>query len=292
MGADEWTWVDVSAAEALGISRRRLLGPEYERATSGAYVPAGAPLSGRCRAVLSRCAAGTVVSHWTAVALLRLPLPRGRPALPVHVTTPGRPHRATRRLDLVGHTAQGVVPTVRYDDVAVTAPVRTWCDLARCGATREELVVVGDALLHRWPRLAELLKRSVAAGRHRRGVRTARSALPLLDGRSESPPESLLRMAVLDAGLPPPTPQLVVRDAAGRFVARVDLAWQEHRVVVEYDGRHHLEPRQRWRDLVRREQLEALGWRVVVLTAEDLRRGPGPAVARIRAALYPVRAAA
>lgn len=290
MGEDDWTLVDVSEAAARGISRRRLLGPEYERATSGAYVLAGAPLADRCRAVLSRCAPGTVVSHWTAVALLRLPLPRGRPALPVQVTTPGRPHRATRRLDLVGHTAQGVVPAVRYDGVAVTAPVRTWCDLARSGATRDELVVVGDALLHRWPRLAERLERSVAAGRHRRGVCTAREALPLLDGRSESPPESLLRLAVLDGGLPAPTPQLVVRDGAGRFVARVDLAWEDRRVVVEYDGRHHLEPGQRWRDLVRRERLEALGWRVVVLTAEDLRMGPRAAVARIRSALHPTLA--
>ncbi|WP_380168545.1 endonuclease domain-containing protein [Jannaschia sp. R86511] len=206
--------------------------------------------------------------------------------LPVHVTTPDRPHRATRRSDLVGHTAQGAVASVRYDGVAVTAPVRTWCDLARSGATRDELVVVGDALLHRWPRLAVPLARSVAAGMGRRGVRGARAALPVLDGRAESPPESLLRLAALDAGLPAPTPQLVVRDGAGRFVARVDLAWEPHRVLVEYDGRHHLEPGQRWRDLLRRERLEALGWRVVVLTAEDFRWGPAAAVTRIRAALH------
>ncbi len=96
---------------------------------------------------------------------------------------------------------------------------------------------------------------------------------------------------MLEAGLPEPTPQLVVRDGVGRFVARVDLGWEQHRVVVEYDGRHHLEPGQWQHDLLRREHLDSLGWRVIVLTADDLRGRPELMTARIRSALGPCRAA-
>jgi hypothetical protein len=46
----------------------------------------------------------------------------------------------------------------------------------------------------------------------------------------------MLRLAVHDAGLPPPTPQLEVRAAGGRLLARLDLGWEQERVGVEYDG--------------------------------------------------------
>ncbi|WP_336923739.1 DUF559 domain-containing protein [Aquipuribacter sp. SD81] len=146
-------------------------------------------------------------------------------------------------------------------------------------------MVVGDATLARWPATAERLRTAVAGGRGRRGVRTARRALPLLDGRAESPPESVLRLLVHEAGLPRPVPQLVVTGPDGRAVARVDLGWPDQRVAVEYDGRHHMEAGQWQRDLRRRERLEELGWRVVVVTREDLAHDPLGTAARVRRAL-------
>lgn len=83
--------------------------------------------------------------------------------------------------------------------------------------------------------------------------------------------------------MPAPVPQFAVR-VDGRFVARVDLAWPDLRVAVEYDGVWHAEPGRFARDRRRLNRLQAAGWRVVFVTAEDLRR-PDELVARVAGAL-------
>ena len=169
--------------------------------------------------------------------------------------------------------------------LATTGPVRTWCDLARSGATVLELVAVGDALARAHLDAVAALEAAVSSGDGRRGVRTAREALTLLDARAESIMESWLRVVLVLAGVPAPVPQLEIFDPAGRFVARVDLAWPAERLVVEYDGDHHRD-RATWvRDLRRREDLERLGWRVVVVTAHDVLRAPVDLVHRVVARL-------
>ena len=75
-------------------------------------------------------------------------------------------------------------------------------------------------------------------------------------------------------------PQYTVRDRDGRFVARVDLAFPEHRVAVEYDdGAWHGAPGQLTRDRRRLNALVAAGWIVLHVTAADLRQ-PEEIVAR------------
>ena len=81
-----------------------------------------------------------------------------------------------------------------------------------------------------------------------------------------------------------PVPQFVVRDARGGFVARVDLAFPAQRVAVEYDGAWHAEPGRFAKDRRRLNALLAAGWRVVHLTAADLRT-PDAVAARIAEAL-------
>jgi hypothetical protein len=51
--------------------------------------------------------------------------------------------------------------------------------------------------------------------------------------------------------LPRPVTQHTVRDADGRFVARVDSGWPEHRLAVEYEGDWHGEPQNVARDRAR-----------------------------------------
>jgi very-short-patch-repair endonuclease len=75
-----------------------------------------------------------------------------------------------------------------------------------------------------------------------------------------------------------------VRDDAGRVLARVDFAWPDRRVAVEYEGRWHGEPQQVARDRARLNRLTAAGWRVVFVTAEDLRE-PDRLIARLSAVL-------
>lgn len=112
---------------------------------------------------------------------------------------------------------------------------------------------------------------ALAAWPGRRGRPLLRRALELADGRSESPQESRLRVLLVEAGFATPQLQHEVRDARERFVARVDLAYPEQRLAIEYEGDHHRVQAQQWRrDIGRTRELEHLGWRVLRVTASDL----------------------
>jgi hypothetical protein len=126
--------------------------------------------------------------------------------------------------------------------------------------------------------------RARAAAARGPGSAKARRALDLADERSESPQETRVRLLLVRSGLPAPVTQYVVRDERGRHLARVDFAWPSHRVAVEYDGAWHAEPGQFARDRARLNRLQAAGWRVVFVTAVDL-RDPLALVARVAEAL-------
>lgn len=95
-----------------------------------------------------------------------------------------------------------------------------------------EAVVVGDQLL-RSGRV-----RPVALARHLPAAH--RRVVALLDPGSQSPAETRLRLMVTLAGLPQPTSQLVVLRADGVPVGHADLGYEEFRVALEYEGRHHV----------------------------------------------------
>lgn len=76
-----------------------------------------------------------------------------------------------------------------------------------------------------------------------------------------------------------------VHDEHGGWIARGDLVYRRWKVLVEYDGwQHERDAAQRQWDHLRREQLDAAGWRVIVVTIEDMKR-PWMVVARVRQAL-------
>ena len=70
----------------------------------------------------------------------------------------------------------------------------------------------------------------------------------------------------------------------GRFVARVDMAYPEHKLAIEYDGLWHGAPGQLGRDRRRLNAVVAAGWRVVHVTAADLHK-VDRIVAAVRVAL-------
>ena len=83
--------------------------------------------------------------------------------------------------------------------------------------------------------------------------------------------ENKLRRALERAGLPEPVRQHVVFDEHGAFIARVDLAYPDKRLYVEYDGSQHADPRQRAKDLERQNRLSGIGWRPLRFIDDDLR---------------------
>jgi len=84
-------------------------------------------------------------------------------------------------------------------------------------------------------------------------------------------------------GFPPPVAQFRIFDREG-FIARVDFAYPEPRLAIEYDGLWHAEPGQFEKDRGRLNRLSAAGWRVIFVTAAVLRH-PERLLARLAAEL-------
>jgi hypothetical protein len=98
--------------------------------------------------------------------------------------------------------------------------------------------------------------------------------LDVADAGSESPGESWTRVLLVDAGLPRPRTQVVVRDQQRAFVARLDMGYPQYLVGNEYDGDvFHSEPAQVAHDIGRRRRAEACGWQVVVARRGDVLAG-------------------
>ena len=103
--------------------------------------------------------------------------------------------------------------------------------------------------------------------------------------------ESEARLVMLDGGLPTPVLQHELVDARGRW-RRLDFAWPRHRVAAEYDsGEWHVGAEALRRDREKFAALQDLGWLVVPIVADDVRRHPIALVDRIRAHLDRARVA-
>jgi very-short-patch-repair endonuclease len=168
------------------------------------------------------------------------------------------------------------------DGVLVTNPVRTVFDCARWLLPAES-IVVADALAHSGLIDAERLAAYRISHPGIRFVRRVDEVLRQLEPLSESPMETRLRMMLINAGLPRPTAQHVVLDAAGRFIARLDLAYLGSKVAVEYDGSFHFD--QRSEDDRRRDYVRDQDWKVIVAGSNDLHRTPQRLIRTVRAAI-------
>lgn len=167
---------------------------------------------------------------------------------------------------------------VERDGVLVTDLPSTLRDVA-AELPLQEAVPVLDAGLRAGVELNELLEPLAGAAP---GRRRARRAIGLADGRAESPLESLLRLTLALAGLPPADLQHVIRED-GRFAARVDL-WYPG-LVVEADGFEFHSRREEYRRDRRKGQVFArLGLLAMRFSWEDVMGGPDTTVASVRAA--------
>ncbi len=130
-----------------------------------------------------------------------------------------------------------------------------------------DLVILADSALRLQACTVEDVTR--AAAQRRRGAPLLRTVIPLLDGRSESPWESVLRVLHLTAGIPV-EPQKKIYDEWGRFVARADLWIVGTRRIHEYDGGVHRDRAVHRNDLRRDRRLVEIGWQRVGFTSSQL----------------------
>jgi hypothetical protein len=197
------------------------------------------------------------------------------------------PQRAAGPAGTVCHQFRVAPPPRLWGGLRIASPVHTWCLLAGVLAL-PDLVAVGDfALTGEYP-LATMDELAAASRdwRRQRGAATLAAALELVRPGPLSRPESHARLIFMAAGLPEPELNGDICDARGRFVAMSDLVWRERMVAWEYEGEHHAtDVRQFRKDILRRERVEDIGWRLTRFTTDDLTLRTGETVSRLAAKL-------
>jgi very-short-patch-repair endonuclease len=247
-------------AEGL-LTRGQLRTRSYRRLVQGVYADPALEVDHRlrCRGVALLLPSEAVIGGHSAAAWYGAPFAGS--ADPVTVLRPEEVRWNGPRGVRVHRTTLARGDLARVDDVPISSALRTAWDVAA---------------------LEPLPTAAAEAGAGRFGVTRFRRALPLVDPRAESAPESRVRVALALAGLAP-EPQCEVF-CGGRFIARVDFGWPAARLALEYEGAHHLEGMQIVRDDARLARLVAAGWRVLRISAADL-RDLDAVVTRVREAL-------
>ncbi len=165
-----------------------------------------------------------------------------------------------------------------HDNIPLTTTARTLFDLAGViGATTIDLAI-GTALRHRLTTLCELEEVfNRLASRGRAGTVKFRTALELhraTPATTESEAEQLVLRLIANHGLPAPVPQYEIRRPDRSLAARVDFAYPDLKIAIEYDSyAHHLGTEAHDRDGARRNAIVRLGWTPITATAADLRNG-------------------
>jgi very-short-patch-repair endonuclease len=175
------------------------------------------------------------------------------------------------------------------DSIPVTVPERVIIDLASLRPIPSYLEIVVQSA--RRKRLITYESTRTMFERHaRRGLRGVKALRSVLDEwnpqsrATESEMETMLLQALRDHHLPEPTVQYAALDARGGLVARADVAFPAHRIVVEYDSmQEHSDEFQLARDARRRNALQALGYSVLSVRHADLAAGGSLICAEISA---------
>lgn len=236
----------------------------------GVYLAAGAPLTWHASLSAACLAVEGFASHRSAAALLGV---RGHRPGPLEVTT-RRPRHGRLPGVVVHRLCDAPLATIRMiDEIPTSAPSRLAVDLGAvlpAGAVESAIQdLVGRHELT-WDEVAVAVMRHSRQGRD--GVGVARRLVERRMDRlvGDSPLETLLLVALADAGFPTPQVQVEVFDG-DRFVARIDVAWPDRRVAVEADSHaFHGNAEAFEADRVKRNRLRALGWIVHEVTWQML----------------------
>jgi len=258
---------------------RRVISGAWAVVHAGVYRMAGAPITWRSelRAAASAAGEGAAISHRSAGAMCELP--GGREDLIElsclrwkRTITPGLVVHESRRLDERDITY--------IDGIPVTTPERTILDLASCYPYEGYLEYVVQAARRKrlitYESMRAVFDRNARRGL--KGVRALRVTLDRWDPSSrptESDMETLLLQSLRRHGLPEPTLQYEVRDNEGHLLGRVDAAYPNARVAIEYDSKQeHSDELQLAKDARRNRALQARGdWKVLAARHADLKSG-------------------
>lgn len=269
-----------TSGQILAVTSRyefeAVLKPELvERIWHGVYCLGEPTDEIRLRGLDLMCETTVVVCLSTAAALHGFDTEQPRE---LHVLNP--PRRQLRSGDgLVVHRRDGA-PLVKVGQRPSTAPAWTAVEVAR-GLRRPRALATLDAALRSGAVSRGEIWRAAIHQAGRRGIVAVRDLLPLADGRAESPMESEARLAMIDGGLPTPELQFEIVDGNGEL-RRLDFAWPDCRVAVEYDGVDwHSGADAMRKDRRRQAALLDVGWIVIPILFDDVRHHAWDFVARI-----------
>lgn len=195
----------------------------------------------------------------------------------VHVLDPGTRLRPSP--GLMVHQRAGA-PVQLVASRPATSPAWTAVEVARESRRPRGLATLDAAVRSRCCTIADL-RDAAELQRGRRGIVDVRALLPFVDPRAESAMESEARLVMHDHGLPPPELQYLIHGRHGECW-RVDFAWPDARVAVEYDSvEWHAGRVEMLRDRSRFAGVQDVGWTVVPIVVDDVRRTPAAMCERI-----------
>jgi len=239
------------------VATGRLLDPLTRAAAAQLTAGPRSALCGATAAFLHGC--GCVATRGTHVAVPYGRDVRGRNGLVVH-------HGGGIPEDVEEVVGLRVLPLDRV--IADLLCILPW----RGRAT--DAIAVLDQALRKAGDAHETFRKAVATRLEERpdirGTVRARGLLDLGSERAESPPESWLRLRLIEKGFPIPEVNWVICTPDGREIVRLDLAWPSLRICVEYDGWEAHAGRAA-ADAARAAELRRNGWIVLRVDVADLR---------------------
>ena len=271
-----------SDALAQGLTDHVLRGPRYQKVLHDSYLPSDAEITPveRALAALEHCGPTAFASHHTAAQYWGLWAPDDPD---IHISGV-KGTLLTKATGVRRHEAHVDAEAVRRGPIRVASPVQVFLGLAKwIGLV--DLVTLGDSILHKGLATRdELVGRAAQWSGH--GARKARQAADLVREGVDSPMETRLRMLIVLAGLPEPVVNHVLHHEDGSWWMRFDLSYPGLRIAIEYDGRQHAEDPVQWqRDIDRREDMDRIDWRLLVVRAPGIYARPDLTLGRVVAAL-------
>lgn len=269
-------------AHAAGISDDVLRGRSFRRLTRGVYIDSGvkAALRTYVDAAFLRAPHAQFVTGRTAAALWGAVVPDDSR---IWLGTARHHRNVVAGIHVRRYRREP--ETALHRGLHLTSPAQTFLDLAT-ELDLVDMVVLGDSLVRRTGLTPSQLREFVADTRVP-GSRLARRAAAMVRSHVDSPQETRTRMLLVLAGLPEPEINIIFRnEETGEIERRSDMGYRAARMLVEYDGEHHVTRIERWREgILRREELEARGWTFLVVTSVDLTRRPRELISRAVAML-------
>jgi hypothetical protein len=276
----------VEALEA-GMSERmidqRIAERRYVKLHRNVYVMAGTPIGllTRLAGAIKWAGPGAAVSHRSAANLHKL---AGFGKGPLEVST----HRNLRSDEIIVHSRHRLErrDITRKHRIPVTSVERTLIDLMAVCPVEQVEIALDDALTRRLTTLDHILDRLHDMPPNAKG---RRKLMQLIEERKtggwpNSPLETITNRIFKRFPLPKPSLQYPIYRGTQR-IKRVDFAYPNAEVCIEPDGGWHQHMQQRQADARTRNELQAMGWIVIVVTWAEVRDAPRRVYEQIRAAL-------